>query len=135
MAPKAVVFLSYDGMTDPLGQSQVLPYLFCLQQKGFQLHLISFEKPRALSRPETIAALCQKNGLRWYPQRYHKNPPLLSTLLDLLRMYRCLKRVQAQSGASLVHARGYIAALAALRLKQRQGIRLDRKSTRLNSSH
>ena len=31
-------------MTDPLGQSQVLPYLKGLSALGHQFHLISFEK-------------------------------------------------------------------------------------------
>jgi len=26
-APKRILYLSYDGLTDPLGQSQILPYL------------------------------------------------------------------------------------------------------------
>ena len=41
---KHVLYLSYDGMTDPLGQSQVLPYIIGLSQEGFQFTLISFEK-------------------------------------------------------------------------------------------
>ena len=34
MKEKKVVFLSYDGITDPLGQSQVLPYLLGLSTKS-----------------------------------------------------------------------------------------------------
>ena len=41
---KHALYLSYDGMTDPLGQSQVLPYIIGLQQKGIAFTLISFEK-------------------------------------------------------------------------------------------
>ena len=42
---KNILYLSYDGMTDPLGQSQVLPYLIGLTKEGFTFHIISFEKP------------------------------------------------------------------------------------------
>ncbi len=38
------VFLSYDGMTDPLGQSQVLPYLEGLAASGHRIHIVSAEK-------------------------------------------------------------------------------------------
>ena len=38
-----VLYLSYDGMADPLGQSQVLPYLEGLVSKGHKFSLISFE--------------------------------------------------------------------------------------------
>ena len=33
MNEKKVVFLSYDGITDPLGQSQIFPYLFGISSK------------------------------------------------------------------------------------------------------
>ena len=42
---KNVLYISYDGMTDPLGQSQVLPYISGLNKHGITFHLISFEKP------------------------------------------------------------------------------------------
>jgi hypothetical protein len=42
--PFHVLFLSYDGMTDPLGQSQVLPYLMELRKKGYCITLMIFEK-------------------------------------------------------------------------------------------
>ena len=44
---KNILFISYDGMTDPLGQSQVIPYLQGLSKKGFQFYLLSCEKPEA----------------------------------------------------------------------------------------
>ena len=39
-----VLYISYDGMLEPLGQSQVLAYLERLAP-GRRIHLISFEKP------------------------------------------------------------------------------------------
>ena len=45
MKEKKVVFLSYDGITDPLGQSQILPYLFGLSSnKNYKITIVSFEK-------------------------------------------------------------------------------------------
>jgi len=41
---KSVLFISYDGMTDPLGQSQVLPYLCGLSALGWDITLMSAEK-------------------------------------------------------------------------------------------
>jgi len=39
-----ILYISYDGMTDPLGQSQVIPYLIGLSQKGYVITIISCEK-------------------------------------------------------------------------------------------
>ena len=39
-----VIYISYDGMSDQLGQSQVLPYIEGLSKFGHTFELISFEK-------------------------------------------------------------------------------------------
>jgi len=40
-----VLYVSYDGVLDPLGSSQVVPYVAGLAGHGFSPTLISFEKP------------------------------------------------------------------------------------------
>ena len=40
-----VLFISYDGMTDPLGGSQVIPYLRGLAAHGHSITIVSAEKP------------------------------------------------------------------------------------------
>ena len=40
-----VLYISYDGLLDPLGQSQVVPYVRELARRGVALTVISFEKP------------------------------------------------------------------------------------------
>lgn len=45
-----VLYLSYDGMTDQLGQSQVIPYLQGLSKEGYSFTLISFEKPERFEK-------------------------------------------------------------------------------------
>ena len=41
------LYLSYDGLTDPLGQAQILPYLLGLENQGMGFVIISFEKKEA----------------------------------------------------------------------------------------
>ena len=38
-----VLYLTYDGLLDPLGGSQVLPYLQQLSAAKYKIHIISFE--------------------------------------------------------------------------------------------
>ena len=38
------IYLTYDGLLDPLGQSQVLPYLLELSKSTKSTRVISFEK-------------------------------------------------------------------------------------------
>ena len=58
-----VLYISYDGMTDPLGQSQVIPYIEGLSKLGYQFTLISFEKTDRFEKfaMEISARLRQSN--------------------------------------------------------------------------
>lgn len=117
-----VLYLSYDGMTDPLGQSQVIPYLDGLSRRGYKLTLVSFEKKEryALHR-DKISGLLQQADIAWYPLSYTKSPPVLSTLYDLARLYAHAYRLHKQKKFSIVHCRSYICSLAGLMLKRRCG--------------
>src|SRR5260370_19054087 len=91
-----VLYLSYDGLTDPLGQSQILPYLAGLKDVG--ITVISFEKSERYSTDKiSIEAFCQANNLHWIPMPYHKWPPVLSTLFDLWRLRRKAKALHRES--------------------------------------
>jgi glycosyltransferase involved in cell wall biosynthesis len=123
-AGRRVLYLSYDGMTDPLGQSQVLPYLTGLAARGHRITLVSFEKQeRGESERAMIAALCADAGIDWQPQRYHKRPPVLSAILDLAIMRRVAQRLHKRQTFDWVHCRTALPALAGLAMKRRHGVR------------
>ncbi len=93
-----VLYLSYDGLTDQLGQSQILPYLCGLSARGFSITIVSFEKPeRFATGRQEIETLCTSNGLRWVPLLYHRRPPVLSTLYDLFVLRRVVKNAAPQA--------------------------------------
>jgi glycosyltransferase involved in cell wall biosynthesis len=118
-----VLYLSYDGITDPLGRSQVLPYLQGLSASGYHIHLISFEKADAFRREETaVRHLITQAGISWYPMQYTKNPPVLSTLFDLRLMYQKGMTLIRKHNIRLVHCRSYISGIAGLRLKKTTGV-------------
>jgi glycosyltransferase involved in cell wall biosynthesis len=111
-----VIYVSYDGALDPLGASQVVPYLFGLAARGFAITLISFEKParwaRATARVEMQRRL-EACGIRWRPLRYHKWPRLAGTLLDILVGSRTIAREAARGAPGLIHCRGDVATVMA----------------------
>ena len=119
-----LLYLSYDGLTDSLGQSQVLPYLIGLQKKGYDISIISFEKEvNYLQNEEHIRMLCDDNNLSWHPLFYTKKPPVLSTLKDVIYLKKVAKKLNKEKNFSIIHARSYIAALVALKFKKRYGIK------------
>ena len=117
-----VLYISYDGMTDPLGQSQVLPYLIGLSKQGYSFDLISFEKKERFEQNNAvIQQLCATNNIHWHPLFYTKKPPLLSTIYDLFRMNRLAKKLHTQKKFALIHCRSYLSALIGSAFQQKYG--------------
>ena len=120
---RRVLYLSYDGMTDPLGASQVLPYLAGLTKRGHRITLISFEKPeRSGQERAAIAQTCVDGGIEWHPLAYHKRPPLLSSMYDVRQMWRLASGLHRRRPFDLVHCRSYLPSLVGLKMKRRFGV-------------
>ena len=119
-----VLYLSYDGISDPLGQSQVLPYVLGLARLGHTIHLISFEKAvRFQVLGERLHEVMREAGIVWHPQPYTKQPPVLSTVWDLHRLRRAARLLQREHHFDLVHCRSYVAALAGIELKRHGNVK------------
>jgi peptidoglycan/xylan/chitin deacetylase (PgdA/CDA1 family)/glycosyltransferase involved in cell wall biosynthesis len=120
------LYVSYDGLLEPLGQSQVVPYLEALADEH-AMTVISFEKPGDLTHAEQVSRMrCRlsSRNIRWVPLRYHKHPAVLSTAWDVLVALRhAFAWARRGSSPRLVHARGYVPSLVALALKRRFGAR------------
>lgn len=120
---KQVLFLSIDGMTDALGQSQVLPYLIGLKQKGWGITLISAEKPhRYAAYSDKIRTICSETGIDWQPFIYRSSPPILSALYNLWMMNHMAGRLHKTKRFVLIHCRSYLPALIGMKFKKSLGI-------------
>ena len=53
---RRVLFISYNGMLEPLGQTQVIPYLRELAKRGVKYTLLSFEKANAFAAQGKLRA-------------------------------------------------------------------------------
>ena len=110
-----VLYISYDGMLEPLGQSQVLGYLEQLA-KGRNIHLLSFEKPEDWARQSqrsAVQARINAAGIQWHPRRYHKRPSALATAWDIGIGTLSALWLVLRHRVGIVHARSYVAAVMA----------------------
>ncbi len=111
-------------MTDPLGQSQVIPYVLGLARQGYQFTILSFEKKKNyLAHHQTIESILQPAGIRWVPLRFSTRPPLLSKLYDAIKMRSKAFQLHRQYGFDMTHCRSYPAADVGLRLKRKKNVR------------
>lgn len=120
-----VLYISYDGLTDPLGQSQIMPYLISCSEHELNFTVVSFEKKKNLkSEYQKVKSQLDKAGISWIPKTYHKWPPLFSSLVDLQQMIRVAKKVHREKTIRLIHCRSYVPAYAAFLLKKKLGTKV-----------
>jgi len=122
-AKPRVLYLSYDGMTDPLGQSQVLSYQRKLSQQGYSSHILSFDKPDLYAKgKDAVQQSLEGFDVTWHPLMYTKSPPILSTLKDISAGWKKIQSLYQQYGHfDIVHCRGYITPILGRRCKKKYG--------------
>ena len=121
---KKILYISYDGMTDPLGQSQVLPYLIGLSKQGYQFTLLSFEKKQRYKKfRKLIEDIVEDANIDWIPMSFTIKPPVLSKFYDAIRMRRKAFTLFKQRKFDMIHCRSYIAADIGLSLKKKFGVK------------
>lgn len=118
----SVLYITYDGLTSPLGQSQIIPYVVELGKLGYQYTILSFEKgDEYIQHRHTIAARLQESNISWIPLTFTSKPPLLSKYYDLARMRFTSKKLYRQRRFQIIHCRSYLAAQMGLMLKKKFG--------------
>jgi glycosyltransferase involved in cell wall biosynthesis len=120
---KKVLYISYDGMTDPLGQSQVIPYLQGLSKQGYKITLLSFEKKtRFEKQSQHIRSILDAAGIRWEPLFFTKRPPFLAKVYDVWRLKKIAEQLHKKEKFDFTHCRSYVSATAALQLSRRHKV-------------
>lgn len=120
-AKNNVLFISYDGMTDPLGQSQVLPYLFGISDAGkYDITVLSCEKKKRFSKNrELIKEICDQHNVDWQYVFFHVQPPIISKLYDIFLLKKKAANLVKKKKITIVHCRSYIAIEVGLFLKNK----------------
>lgn len=121
-----VLFISYNSLIEPLGLTQVVPYVRMLAA-DYSMCVLSFEKPvgsreQDARAPRLLESLLQECGAQWIRASYHKWPSLPATLFDIgIGICRAV-REYLRGPFALVHARGYVPGAVAWGLKRCLGL-------------
>lgn len=119
-----VLFLSYDGLTDPLGQSQILPYLSKLSELNYNITIVSAEKSSQFDiHQNKIQKICDDNNICWEPISYTAKPPILSTIRDIITLKKKVIKLKIEKDIKIIHCRSYISALIGLFMKRKFNIK------------
>lgn len=118
------LYLTRNGLLEPLGQSQVMGYLRGLS-RDYAITLITYEKPEDWADTAAMArarADCAAHGIRWLPQRFRPQPKIIAPALSMMRMIWLVRREVRREAIRLIHTRSYIPAAVALVVSRMTGV-------------
>ncbi|MET0153175.1 MAG: glycosyltransferase [Candidatus Binatia bacterium] len=128
MTGHAALYVSYDGLLEPLGEAQVVPYVEGLARRGFGVEVLSFEKPTQLAnrpRREAMERRLFASRVAWKRRCYHRRPIAPATLWDAavgaVEIFRWSRRCPAPR---VLHLRGYVPGLMGLLGGRTRGTKL-----------
>jgi glycosyltransferase involved in cell wall biosynthesis len=108
------LFLTYDSLLSPLGQSQILPYLRGLHRKGHEVSVLSFERAGDGLALAQLRSELVSEKIDWKVLRYHKSPTIPATAFDVVSGIWAARVIVRRKGIQLLHARSYVPMLIAL---------------------
>jgi|TARA_B100001964_G_C14235860_1_gene602419 glycosyltransferase involved in cell wall biosynthesis len=114
-----ILYITYDGLLDPLGGSQILPYIYGISSKGKSIHILSFEK-KTKSKKE-LAFLKKKlntQNISWSYLSFTSKLGIIGKVFDLIRIYLYSFWLVLQKKINVIHARGHTTAEAGILLKR-----------------
>ncbi len=120
-----ILYITYDGVLEPLGESQVIGYLERLAP-DHDITLLSFEKRQDLSDRSRVLAMQRRleaHRITWVRSKYHKRPSVLSTVFDVIAGTLRARAQCRRHAGTIVHARSYVPALIALGARGASGAR------------
>lgn len=120
---KSVLYLTRNGLLEPLGQSQVISYLRGLS-RDYRFIIISYEKTEDSADAEAMEGMhkqCEELGIIWLPQSFVAKPKLIAPLFSMIRMVWLTLRETRRYDVKLIHARSYIPAAVAWAVSRLRG--------------
>ncbi len=111
---KKVLYISYDGILEPLGNSQVLKYLEHLSDE-FIITLISYEKLNGANKSEEFLKMeqhCKDKNILWSPKKYRTGLGSISSLCNLLSIFFSPFFEMLVRNHHIIHIRSYMPGIA-----------------------
>ena len=114
-----ILYISYDGLLEPLGESQVLSYIESLSNR-FEIDIISFEKATDFKteKKEVLKRRLEENNIKWYCLKYHSRPSFFATMFDLLVGLFISTLILSRSKIRIIHVRSLLPGIMILPLKK-----------------
>ncbi|ARN79950.1 glycosyltransferase [Methylocystis bryophila] len=118
-----ILYISQNGVTDHIGRSQVAPYVMGLARLGYDIHVLSAEKP---DREDLVSRYAQEfdaSGVAWTRVPYQNKPRYLGQARTQWELRAAARRIARMDRVELVHCRSFPPALIGWELKRDFGVK------------
>lgn len=108
------LYISMDGIMEPLGYSQVFKYLEKLSEHH-KINLVTLEKNNDLQKTDALKLLlqkCSKNNITWYRCKYRNGWFGLAQLINVFILIFLPLYIFLTKKISLIHIRSYMPGIA-----------------------
>jgi glycosyltransferase involved in cell wall biosynthesis len=120
---KNTLYITFDGLSDPLGQSQILPYLCGLAKNGYHISILSCEKKERLDAEiNSIHEQLIDLPISWKYILYDEEGGFLSRIRYIRSLKKMAEEMRAKKPISLIHCRSYLSSLIGLSFKLKYNI-------------
>ena len=110
------IYITRNGLLEPLGQSQVMAYLRGLS-KDYDITLITYEKKKDWYNKKAMLRAqkeCADFGITWKPQLFWSKPKIIAPAISMIHMIWILRIEAFRKNIRLIHSRSYIPAVVSL---------------------
>ena len=115
-----MLYVTYDGITDPLGQSQILPYLIGLTRAGHSFTICSMEKKEVYKKNENyVRKLLLPYSIEWKPIPYCNKKGIWSKIHSQINFKTHVKKIFSSASFQLIHCRSYPASIIGMNLSEK----------------
>lgn len=106
---KKILYLSVDGLLDPLGQSQIFPYIDSLSKSNLFFFVCTIENKNNKGKVESIKKIIEKNrNIHWEYFFFSKKKGKFNRLKELVLLYYLVIKLVFLKKIDILHSRSYL---------------------------
>ena len=112
-----VLYISHDGITDHIGQSQIAPYLLGISKFKISVFVLSVEKKVNKSLITSYRSVFSKNKINWSYYYYSDSLSFFSFFLEIIFLSISAYKIIKKNDIDTIHCRCYASTFVGLILK------------------
>lgn len=103
---KSTLYITYDGLTDPLGKAQIIPYLISISQHPRKLIVLSFEKKELSFKINSTKKILDSYNIIWVHLNFSNKFKIISKIIDLIKILFLSFYLTIRHKVKIIHGRG-----------------------------